>query len=70
MHVAHRFALAGERIPDALHDGFADLEIDVDRIDLNDARQFGRAGIADQRADADQMARGNPVERGRQLGVA
>ena len=70
MHVAHRLAQPAERLLDTLHDGLADLEIDVDRVDLHDARQLGRTGIADQRTDTDQVARRDAVERRRHLGVA
>ena len=46
-----------------LDDELAHLEIDPDRIDLHHAGKLGRARIADQRTDTDEVARGDAVER-------
>ena len=45
-------------------------EIDVERIGLDDRRELGRPGDADQRADIDEVIGDDAVERREHLGVA
>ena len=45
-------------------------EIDVERIGLDDRRELGRPGDADERADIDEVIGDDAVKRSEHLGVA